>query len=234
MTTLNGNEARMQMIHKKLRDRSALYQSPEVAACAGMTLGSCSASHRDLPSGRRTTCSARQGHADGLPVKLPTLAPWAQLAPITKSANRNNVSGTIGVSVTKSGAYSAHAAGRHVGTFKTIEQATAAYQSASQDRKALAQPTGTVAYRPEKPKMTTRTETEDGGGTEVIREALYVKSKRGHLGNIARDIGVGLSHLQDFIAGKAIIPPSALCKFAELYWCGSACPSSNALRQLSA
>jgi hypothetical protein len=58
----------------------------------------------------------------------------------------------------------------------------------------------------------------DKTGTDVIREALFARSHKGHLAYLARDLTIGTAVLEDFVHGKGRLPPEVLRALArEIY-----------------
>ena len=47
-------------------------------------------------------------------------------------------------------------------------------------------------------------------GLDVIRGALLNRAKHGHLGTLARDLGVNVGDLEDFAYGRGSLPPATL------------------------
>jgi hypothetical protein len=63
---------------------------------------------------------------------------------------------------------------------------------------------------------------DDESGRERIRYALRIRAKRGHLGPVARDLGVGLAGLEQFSTGGANLPDATLKALATELFSGHA------------
>ena len=59
-------------------------------------------------------------------------------------------------------------------------------------------------------------------GTDVLRAALYARSRKVHPGNLARDLGVSPAALDAFTNSKALLAPDVLKKLTVFLFGGSA------------
>ena len=64
--------------------------------------------------------------------------------------------------------------------------------------------------------------TETINGTTIIRDAMYARSRRGHIGWLAREIGCSVDAIESFIQGKGQLPAAAKDAFVKIHWSGHA------------
>jgi hypothetical protein len=52
-------------------------------------------------------------------------------------------------------------------------------------------------------------------GTDVLREALRIRTKKGHTGSLARDLNIGIAALDEFAHGKGKLPDAIMSALAQ-------------------
>jgi len=58
-------------------------------------------------------------------------------------------------------------------------------------------------------------------GTDALRAAVYVKSRRGHLAHLARDLQIGINALEEFGHGRANLAAETKVAMGPLLYPGS-------------
>ena len=77
--------------------------------------------------------------------------------------------------------------------------------------------------------------TETVTSTDVLRQALRARAMHGHLGVLARDLGIGVMTLEDFAHGRGQLDGARLQALATDLFCGHVMydPAVDRLRSVS-